>query len=287
MSAVRSLLVLAILAGLSSFATASTVVYVSEDESVLSDGNATSPDDYDGVSQHYWYSSGGNQYLPSWTTGGVTYDHKPGLFSGVFSDGTSLLLGRFYLKFDLRTLGIPEGCYITSATLYGNYDSDRSPSADTTHRIYLAASDNWRAVPLKTVDELNADPSDPPSLPTAADGITWNNQPGYTGGPLGSFTPSALGWYSWDITSVFRDAYAGDDVLSLMFKADDETLDAGHANMEQFGEFEDGGPECCAFQILFDYTAAVPEPSAAIGLLGIAVAGGLIAAWRRLARLKG
>ncbi|MGQ9732273.1 MAG: DNRLRE domain-containing protein [Candidatus Zipacnadales bacterium] len=180
-----------------------------------------------------------------------------GLFTGV--DGAAGdSPARFYLKFNLPTYS--PYTYISQATLYGYYTHDHSSDYDKTHHFYKAASDDWSEI-----------------------SITWNNQPGWIGDAIACFNATDQGppsWLSWDITSIVDSEYKGDGTLSLMCKADDESLVSSNHNWEYFAEREwnDRGH---GFYIDMEISSAsppVPEPMSCFLLA--AGTGGLWAGYR-------
>jgi PEP-CTERM motif len=186
-------------------------------------------------------------------------DYGGGLLSGV--DGSALSGPyRFYLMFALPAF--TTGTVISSAVLEGIYIDDWDTFDDRTHSLYQAPT-TW-----------------------SESTITWNNQPGSIGGPIGSFNaataalPSVL---SWNITAAVNTAYLAHNLLfSVMFRADDETLGVApviNNNLEYFVSREFAGA-AAGFRI--DVTvAAVPEPATAL-LLAAGLAGALGRRhWRR------
>jgi hypothetical protein len=291
----RCLAVAVLLLGLSAVARAETIaVGVSEDESVVSDvgpnigdGLGTADTGYPTVNPHYHYTINDDgsvtYHAPDETNldTGKPYGLKGMLWTGVLKSGISegdFLRTRFYLKFDLKsvlpTLG--PGQHIASATLKGYYYADLYPMDDAVHEIYLVNNDNWSENPDEFPPALTSNP---------IDGVTWDNQPlldpadSSKGSLLQSFSFSTLtpeSWLSWDITSAVQNEYAGDGVLSLMFKAQDESFSEDNLSYEKFQE-KDCSP-CCAFVICL---TIVPGPSTLVGLLSMGATGGLIWGWRR------
>jgi len=162
--------------------------------------------------------------------------YRGGLFSGV--DG---IVGpddpsRFYLKFNLPAY--TAGTIISSATLTGYYNDDYDAADDRTHSFFLAANDGW-----------------------TESGITWNNQPGATGPALAAFDAAAATpgtFLNWNITSAANGEYSGDGVLSILLRADDESLVESNANWEYFASKEyDAG---LAFKLSVTIVP-VPEPT--------------------------
>ena len=185
--------------------------------------------------------------------GGETF--RGGLLSG--SDGSSLFGPyRFYLLFALPVFA--PGTFISSATLQGFYSDDFDTFDDRTHSFYQSPA-TW-----------------------SESTITWNNQPGSVGAPLGTFnaasaTPGTL--QSWNVTSAVNTAYLGQNLLfSLLFRADNEALGSPpvlNNNLEYFASREFPGGQ--AFRIDVQVAAAVAEPGTCLLL-----ATGLVAmAWRR------
>jgi len=161
-----------------------------------------------------------------------------GLFSGVDGLAGNDNPSRFYLKFNLPAY--TPGTIVSSATLTGFYNADWSAADDRTHSLYLAANDSWTET-----------------------SITWNTQPGPTGSALGVFnaavsTPS--NFLSWTITGAANGEYLGDGVLSVMFRADDESLVGSNNNWEYFASKE--YDPTLAFRLTLEITQ-VPEPAAA------------------------
>lgn len=178
-------------------------------------------------------------------------DGRGGLLSG--RDGSAIFGPyRFYLMFALP-LFAPE-TVISSATLQGFYNDDWDTFDDRTHSFYQAPT-NW-----------------------TESTITWNNQPGSTGGPLAVFdarqaTPGTF--QSWDVTSTVNTAYLQQMLLfSLLFRADNEALGVApviNNNLEYFAsrEFLSGAR---AFRLDVE-VASAPEPAMllllATGLAGV------------------
>ena len=179
---------------------------------------------------------------------GNTY--RGGLFSGV--DG---IIGqddpsRFYLKFHLPAY--TAGTVISSATLTGYYNDDFNAADDRTHSFFLAANDAW-----------------------TESGITWNNQPGTVGSALAVFNAAAVTpgtSLNWNITGAANGEYLGDGVLSILLRADDESLLASNANWEYFASKEYN--PALAFQLSVTI-AAVPEPTTT-ALVLLALSAGLL-----------
>lgn len=188
---------------------------------------------------------------------------RGGLLSG--RDGSAIFGPyRFYLLFALPAF-IP-GTFISSGTLEGFYNDDWDTFDDRTHSFYQAAS-TW-----------------------TESGITWNNQPGATGGTLASFnaaTATPGTFQSWDLTVPLNSAYlAQSSLFSLLFRSDDETLGVSpvtNHNLEYFASREIlGGAR--AFRIDVELTQ-IPEPGTLV-LFGAAVAlGEAHRRWTR-ARIK-
>jgi len=162
---------------------------------------------------------------------------RGGLLTG--SDGSGLFGPyRFYLTFVVPTF-VP-ATSISSAVLSGFYNDDWDTFDDRTHSFYQAPT-TW-----------------------TESTITWNNQPGAIGAPLGGFNAAAATpgtFLSWDVTSAFNTAYlAQDPLFSLVFRADDETPGAApivNNNLEYFASREFLGGQR-AFRIDVN---VVPEPA--------------------------
>src|SRR4029453_1390152 len=114
---------------------------------------------------------------------------RGGLLSG--NDGSSLFGPyRFYLLFTLPVFA--PGAFISSATLQGFYSDDWDTFDDRTHSFYQSPT-TW-----------------------SESTITWNNQPGSVGGPLGTFNAASAApgmLLSWDVTSAVNTAYLGQNLL--------------------------------------------------------------------------
>ena len=173
-----------------------------------------------------------------------------GLLSGSDASG---LIGpyRFYLMFTLPVF--TPGTFISSATLQGFYTSDWDTFDDRMHSLYQAPS-TWTET-----------------------SITWNNQPGPMGGPVGSFnaaqaTPGSF--QSWNLTPAVNAAYLQQMLLlSILFRADSEAagaLPVLNHNLEYFAsrEFQQGSR---AFSLDVE-VSAVPEPGTLL-LLATGIAG--------------
>ena len=174
-----------------------------------------------------------------------TTNFGAGTFRGGLQTGATEFgeLFRFYLKFDLSAAFAP-GLRVESAMLRGFYNDDYDFFANQTHSFYLAASDGW-----------------------TESGITWNNQPGVTGLPVSVFDASAydsrrtfsagfLGLFlSWDVSTAVNMAFQTDLILSLVLRANNETL--GVPNLEYFASKE-FNPNL-AFRLELD-VVPVPEP---------------------------
>jgi len=194
--------------------------------------------------------TGGGSADTNWGSDG---EYRGGLWTGCDYVDDEDNPARFYLKFELPSYDA--GTYISSATLWGYYSDDYDSSVSQTHSFYLGASDAWTEA-----------------------AITFNNQPGWTGSAIAQFDASTGGpprWVSFDITSAFDGAYQGDGVLTLMMKADDETLNSG--NWEYFADrtYDD---DTKGFYV--DYTTAPGLP--AFALVGaVPLVGGLVRKLRK------
>ncbi len=183
---------------------------------------------------------------------------RGGLLTG--SDGSGFFGPyRFYLTFLVPTF-VP-ATSISSAVLSGFYNDDWDTFDDRTHSFYQAPT-TW-----------------------TESTITWNNQPGAIGAPLGGFNAAAATpgtFLSWDVTSAFNTAYlAQSGLFSLLFRADDEALGGPiivNNNLEYFASREFLGGER-SFQLDVQ-VVPIPEQPATLFLLSIGLAG-VLAARRR------
>jgi hypothetical protein len=160
---------------------------------------------------------------------------------------------RFYLLFDLSALALNPHPLL-SARLTGYYFDDWNFFDNDTHGIYSTGT-GW-----------------------TENGITWNNQPG-GGTQVASFNAADPAFdllrpqgslflgttVSFDITNAVQTALGGGNLISLMFKANDETV-TGNQNLEAFVARE--GSTRLAFRI----NAQIPEP-ATIVLVGLGLVG--------------
>jgi len=182
---------------------------------------------------------------------------------------------------------IEPGKYIASATLKGYYLDDVH-GLGLSHEIHYVANDAWSEKP-EDDDPAKLDQTD------ASKGITWNNQPLLSPTSLTRLTTFDLAgetpeddatdwwepWVAWDVTSQVLSEYSGDGVLSLMFKAEDESFSDDNLSYEKFEERE--CDYCERFVICLDI---VPEPSVFVALLSIGVTGGLVFGYRRWRDLR-
>lgn len=236
---------------------------VSEDESVITDGTS---DGYAARNNHYKFGATSEQYTTSL---------KSGLWTGKFHYTTSdhvshVLTTRFFLKFNLPALRPYEE--VVSAVLWGYYCRDHVSYIDQLHDVFLVEDDSWREAPQLADSGTLLDPSN------AAMGITWNNQPTAGTAALATFDPNAvgLGYVGWNITDIVGSEYAQDGVLSLMFKARDES--AASPSGEYFLEKEENSSR--SFGICLT-TRTIPEPYLAT-LLGPMLAALLgVHAWKQ------
>ncbi|MDL2220314.1 DNRLRE domain-containing protein [Eubacteriales bacterium OttesenSCG-928-N14] len=126
--------------------------------------------------------------------------------------GTSTGIHRGYWDFSTIVNSFASGYTINSAYLY--LYQDYVGNAQPTLQVYTVASD----FNISTV--------------------TWNNQPGLGSMVTSRLISNAVGWYAWDVTSIFRTWYSnpGAYVKKLVMKADNETL-----NMyKRFRSYESG-----------------------------------------------
>jgi hypothetical protein len=140
--------------------------------------------------------------------------NRGGLFVG--SDGTGVGVARFYLKFDLPRIDAAD---LTQAILTAAYVDDLDRADNGVHRIHFVAADDWRE-----------------------ETITWANQPGPTfGSAEATFDAGACDVgeiVNWDVTDVVRGELKGDQLLSLMFAATNESAERSNRNWEYFAERE-------------------------------------------------
>lgn len=146
------------------------------------------------------------------------------LWTGNFSDGSGT---RTYLRFNLEGL-----FYIGSATLYmynGLNSGGRSSFAPASVEVYTISSE----------------------LPKWSErAITWNNQPGLTGAAWATETVgTAVGWYTWNVTSLAQAKANGYLSLGLT------STGAGHVYY---------GRESESDYMPFLVTSSVPEPATII-----------------------
>ena len=168
------------------------------------------------------------------------WEYRGGLWSGC-DGGTSDSPARFYLKFNMPSY--EPGTYIESAMLHGYYNDDWSDADDGLHDIYLSASDAW-----------------------SQSTITWNNQPGTSGSPIAGWDAKGETtgtWQNWDIAATMDAEYQGDGVLSLVFRARDETVTRN--NWEYFA-----GREYDPNLAFFITYRVIPEPGI-VSLFGVAL----------------
>jgi hypothetical protein len=161
-----------------------------------------------------------------------------GLFTG--TDGTPTEV-RFYLKFQLPAL-LP-GTFVSSAILTGTYANELLDDFDGVHGIFLVAVDSWSELTL-----------------------TWNTQPGPTGGPLAtwdaSLAPAPPVSQSFDLTTAVNLQYLSDGAISLVFAA----LDDSQELTWEYWASKEYTPADSSDLFSLDVTiAVVPEP--ATGLL--------------------
>lgn len=164
---------------------------------------------------------------------------RGGLYSGV--DGALSGASRFYLKFNLPE--VPPGTKVARADLLGYYNDDFNDSDDSQHHVYFVASDLWSEHTL-----------------------TWANQPGNIfGTPEASFDPASVppgNWVGFDMTSIVQQEIDGDGVLSLLFRAGDESLSPLNQNWEYFAERESDPDRAFRLQV----SMVLPPGSAGAGI---------------------
>lgn len=196
--------------------------------------------------------------------------NRGGLFVGC--DGTGAGPARFYLKFNLPEFLDP--AKVVSATLSAIHQDDLDSANNGMHRIHFVASDTWHE-----------------------DTITWANQPGPTfGSPEASFDSGKLAIGEtgrWDLTDLVRNEMKGDDTLSLMFAAGNESIDRTNRNWEYFAEHEFDPTR--SFRLTLATSAsvgggttggpvAVPLPPAAWPAMATLLGAGLLAMKKRVRR---
>ena len=130
--------------------------------------------------------------------------YNGGLFVGRNIFG-SYYTGRSWLMFNLTHL--PQDLDFINASL-NVYCNASASITDRAIGAYFSSDDSWRE-----------------------ETITWSNQPTFNPSPEDSIdTPASPSmfindqWYSWDVTLVFDDSLAGDNVLSLVLKQLDEGI---------------------------------------------------------------
>ncbi len=111
---------------------------------------------------------------------------------------------RGWLKYDLSHIS-PE-MHFVSAKIFV-YLNETGTTSDNSTSVHYCDDDSWTETT-----------------------ITWNNQPTFSAQPEDTIDSPASpdmfiekNWYSWDVTSAVTDTLAGDGILSLVLKQDDET----------------------------------------------------------------
>lgn len=141
--------------------------------------------------------------------GNPTSNYGDKTYAYVQSDGAGTYLNeRVWMSFNLADQ-LPAGAVITSATLRMFCWKTGGPD-DLVAEVRAGASDGW--------DEM---------------AITWANQPSY-GDALDTatlITGADAAWYDWDVTSFVQGEHGGDDMVSMVVKAQTE----GTATATSFG----------------------------------------------------
>ena len=163
--------------------------------------------------------------------------------------GTGLFVGsnatygneRSLLKFDLSSLG---NAHVTSATLnlYNYYNMTSPLLVD----VYGSTTDSW-----------------------TASSITWANQPTIGTTALATKPVQArVAWYSWDVTGFVNQEAAGDDLVSLVLKAQTESGNTPYAAFFRNTYIS----QTPYLEVTYEAGSPVPVPGAA-WLLGSGLAG--------------
>jgi 2',3'-cyclic-nucleotide 2'-phosphodiesterase (5'-nucleotidase family) len=146
------------------------------------------------------------------------YGSNTNMYIAGVSAASSFGNERGWMKFNIADR-IPAGATITKATLrlycFSTDDDDDMPAS-----VFGAASDSW--------DE---------------DSLTWSSQPA-VGSALSTTTVLAtdvhnFDWYEWDVTSFVQGEFTGDQIVSLMVKADDENQEPWKIYQFNTKEFQD------------------------------------------------
>ena len=153
---------------------------------------------------------------------------------------------RTWLEFDLTSLSLPPGTTVASTQLH----LYRYGSGGTTlpEGVYYGSDDSWT--------EGN---------------ITWGNQPfsSVSSTATDTITPSATGWWAWDVTSSAKTAYEGDKKLTLVLRLANESVSAPSQNYYTY--FASSENTNTAWRPYLTVTAT-PEP-ASILLFGTGLGG--------------
>jgi len=165
-----------------------------------------------------------------------------GLFVGSQSQTTSYGDMRSYLKFDLSSL--PGNRVVTNATLkLYNFYTMATPQQVEVHG---GTSNAW-----------------------TASTITWGNQPTFGTTALATTPVQARPtWYSWDVTSFVNQNSTGDNLVSLVLKAQAENGNTNYAAF--YGNYISQTP---VLDVTYANATPTPIPAAAwllgSGLLGL------------------
>ncbi len=142
-----------------------------------------------------------NSFKPTSNSDGTVY--RGGLYVGRYSIPIWTTY-RSWLKYDISH--ISKDFQFTSAKLFVYLNNSVGP-ADSPIDVHFSSNDSWNE-----------------------SAITWDNQPSFDAVSLDSIDRPASPdmfvnhtWYSWDVTTAVNSTLAGDGVLSLVLKQQDET----------------------------------------------------------------
>ncbi|MDF1540451.1 MAG: DNRLRE domain-containing protein [Candidatus Thorarchaeota archaeon] len=127
-----------------------------------------------------------------------------GIFVGRHTSGA---YGRGWFKFNLST--IPDAFHFSSARMYVYLENEYADLVDAPIGAYYSTDNSWSETT-----------------------ITWNNQPSSDFAPLELIDSPAspdmfeeLNYYSWDISSAVRTSMIQDDILSIVLRQENESID--------------------------------------------------------------
>jgi hypothetical protein len=141
---------------------------------------------------------------------------------------------RTYLMFDLN--GVPDGATINSATVWMHQKGGGGGSLAEVPKAYLGANNSW--------DELT---------------LTWDNQPGGSGGGVTTDTIPPASSFSWTVTGFVDTALATvDKLLTLVFAMDPETAPPNTDRHHDFFSKDASASNQWPF-LSIDWTAAPPS----------------------------